>query len=143
MKVIEVHLSKLQVGLIVLGFSLLLGMGAIAAATNNPDRTLYGDALLKGLNGAPVYQTLVSDDGGVGCNEIAVADGINAMVQCDNIAYVGNSRCVNDAGSQAAPLVKVIADEKYPLGLLKVGVPYVTVETFASPTASCKIFRRQ
>lgn len=131
-------MNRFIVAVAALGF-LALGIQAVSALT--PERAQTGYALTYALNGTPKWFATYEDDAGVGCVEARLDDGINTMVQCDNATYVMNARCVNDGGTQAARAFKVAADEKYPMGLLTVGQPYVSVETAtASTKATCKFF---
>ncbi len=108
-------------------FGVVLSFIAVAAMAAS-GRALNGSALTYNLNGSD--QFIGSLSGSAGVAEIKVSDTANIMIWCADAGYFINGRAGTtngDGGSIAARMVPCAAGEKYPIGLLQPGVPYISI----------------
>lgn len=108
-------------------FGVVLSFVAVAAMAAS-GRALNGTQLTYNLNGSQKLVGTVS--GASGEAEIKLRDGANIMIWCADAGEFINGRSGStnaDGGNIVGRMIPCAAGEKYPIGLLRVGEPYVTV----------------
>lgn len=101
---------------------------AVLTLTAVAGRAQVGAQLTYNLNGSD--QFVGSATGASGVAEIKLPEGSNVMIWCADAGFFINGRAGTtngDGGSVSGRMVPCAAGEKYPIGLLQVGNPYVSI----------------